>query len=117
MNIQFFHKREDIYGEINSKGGETIALESIEPWLLDKLTIGDFFTKSVGKARCSDKENYNRKTGRDLSTSRMKSKLLTVLDITSYTTTKFLILSDNEGHIYTLQKKEGANKLHFIEYA
>jgi hypothetical protein len=75
--IQFLHDRAyDEHGDIlYPKGGNTIVME--------KITFEEFeaatpcleepeFRLRVGIARCSKKENYNKKVGRELAKSRMK---------------------------------------------
>lgn len=131
--IQYCHKRkyengsgkvfqlgDKLYSEygmlqISSKGGETVALEVIEPWFFDSLTVNDFFEKKVGFARCSDDDNYCKKTGREFSTSRMKSVRLVVKQILTNGEEKLLILMDANNNLYTLQKINGY-KVRFIDW-
>jgi hypothetical protein len=71
----------------------------------------------VGKARCSNSENYNKKTGRELATSRMKPTYLTVEYIIEGPKGFILSLSDKTGNQYILEKSnvEGAN-VRFVDY-
>lgn len=117
MNIQFHHKRKvkslirpSISGEffteleINPAGGETISFHLPEAWLLETLEPSDFFTKPIGKARCSDSENYCKKTGRELAFSRMKPTILTCISNLVYTgNVRIVTLTDKEGFVYTLK--------------
>jgi hypothetical protein len=130
MFIQYCHirkfnevvvKHPDLIGileldELSAKGGKTIAMESIPLWFAKDLKTGDFFTKSVGKARCSDEENYNKKTGRELSQSRMKPMVFTVMVNEGVPDNGHLVLRDKAGCIYIFEKKPGSQYLHFIEY-
>ena len=126
MNIQFNHKRkEEAYlpegsytfdGRLASRGGQTIALEVPPPWFIETLQSLDFFTKSVGKARCSDEENYNKKTGRELAKSRMKPTVLTVLSNQDFGGVRILVLEDMNKNKYILEKRVGNKQVHFIGY-
>ena len=126
MNVQYYHDRivkpapgimrldESIYfGELNPKGGETVALEVPEPWVLEALTVGDFFTKQIGKAKCSTEDNYNKKTGRDLARSRMKPTVLTVIDIQKYPDLISVLLRGPDDSSYLLEKRSTFTKVHF----
>jgi hypothetical protein len=101
---------------LSARGGVTVAMQEIQPWLIETLKPGDFFTKSVGVARCSDKENYNKKTGREIAQSRMKLTVLTVVSIKDYSNVKTLILKDSNGNLFDLQKKHNCERVHFIGY-
>jgi hypothetical protein len=124
MGIQYNHvrKTQDKYSnlsldEVAPRGGETIALEVPQNWLIEQLHKGDTITKLVGKARCSNSENYNKKTGRELATSRMKPTYLTVEYIIEGPKGFILSLSDKTGNQYILEKSnvEGAN-VRFVDY-
>ncbi len=84
---------------LNPRGGQTIAIESLKPWIVKTLTVGDFFTKQLGKARCSDEDNYNKATGRELAKSRMKAVILTVVEIDG----EILVLQDEKKNRYTFK--------------
>jgi hypothetical protein len=102
--------------EICPSGGQTIAMEEIAPWLLDTLKSLDFLTRRIGVARCSHEDNYNKKTGRELAESRMKPIVLTVLSNEDYGSNRILVLKDDKGKVYTLEKRFNANSVHFISY-
>ena len=125
MNIQYYHNRkyndskflfDDYYSQISSRGGETIAFEVPEPWVLEALTIGDFFTKFIGKAKCSDEDNYNKKTGRVLSTSRLKATVLTVVRLENYGELRTAVLQDAKGKKYFIEKAPNYSKVRFTHY-
>jgi len=119
---QFYHDRlyrfTPCYSdmEICPSGGQTIAMEEIAPWLLDTLKSLDFLTRRIGVARCSHEDNYNKKTGRELAESRMKPIVLTVLSNEDYGSNRILVLKDDKGKVYTLEKRFNANSVHFISY-
>lgn len=123
MNIQYVHNREyqedhlDRYNLVlNSRGGETIAFEVPEPWVIEALTIGDFLTKLVGKAKCSDEDNYSKKIGRELASSRMKATVLTVVRLENYGELRSAVLQDSKGHKYYIEKAPNYTKVHFTLY-
>jgi hypothetical protein len=125
MNIQYVHNREfekDIYEfdyrcpVLLSRGGETIAFEVPEPWVIEALTIGDFLTKLVGKAKCSDEDNYSKKIGRELASSRMKATVLTVVRLENYGELRTAVLEDSKGHKYYIEKAPNYTKVHFTLY-
>jgi hypothetical protein len=124
MNIQYYHLRkiskvETILiifyeFELSATGGQTIAMEELNDWFIKDLKPDDFFTKLVGKARCSDKENYNKKTGRELSKSRMKPTVLTVVSNEDLSGTTVVTLKDDTGMFYHLEKRHNHNRVHLL---
>ena len=126
MNIQYCHSRkyvpefdlETLKCEmiLSATGGETIAMQEIQAWFAEQLQPGDFFTKSIGTARCSDDENYNKKTGRDIAKSRMKATTLTVISNKDFGHIRNLLLKDDKGNIYHLLKRATHANLHFVGY-
>jgi hypothetical protein len=122
MNIQYCHVRKfiacpfDYEVELSAKGGQTVAMQELELWFVESLKAGDFFTKLAGQAKCSDKENYNKKTGRELAKSRMKATVFTVQENNDYGGLRELILKDDKNNSYVLQKRPDHNKVHFIGY-
>lgn len=124
--IQFCHvrkykvgcKNSKNYGaELSSHGGLTIAMEEIQPWLIEQLEIGNFIERKVGKARCSDEDNYNKKIGRELSLSRMKATKLTVVSVNGVGTDhEILVLKDPDNATYLLSKYKNATRVYFEEY-
>jgi hypothetical protein len=116
--IQYNHKRKNTneFSPVDPKGGETIALEVPATWFLETLQPGDFFEKKVGKARCSDDDNYNKKTGRELATSRMKTVRLTCGHNKLYGEDRIVILIDPTGHQYVLKTSGKHYAPHFIDY-
>ncbi len=117
--IQYVHDRkwydctifDGSMSHILPKGGTTIALDVFEPWLFDQLVEGDTIEKRVGIARCSDEDNYHKAIGRELAASRLKLRKLKVT--AKYE--KILALSDDEGNLYTIKKRE-SGKVHFVEF-
>lgn len=84
---------------VDPRGGQTIAIESLKQWVVKTLVVGDFFTRQIGKARCSDEDNYNKKTGRELAKSRMRAVILTVVEIDG----ENLVLEDEQKNRYTFK--------------
>jgi hypothetical protein len=133
MNIQFNHSRKSpsfmivtsvdilakeitISSSVNPRGGETIAVEVPPPWFIETLQPQDFFMKSVGKARCSDEDNYNKKVGRELAQSRMKPTRLIVLSNQDFGGVRILVLEDKDKNKYVFEKRVGNKQVHFIGY-
>jgi len=121
MNVIFFHKRIYCYNkfmdlETFALGGETIAMEEIQPWFLDTISVGDFFEKKVGKAKCSNEDRYDKDVGRGLSKQRMKLKKLTVKDILRLNNKLIVELVDDENCSYKLVRHQGCNSVFFINY-
>lgn len=127
--MQFFHFRKPTYGKdqfglsvhqigISAKGGQTIAMEELKSWVVNALKEGETFTKKVGKARCSDKENYNKKTGRDLALNRIKVITLTVQKVLILSNYKEIQLTDAEGNLYCIQAvlNDNQGNARFISY-
>jgi len=118
--IQYVHNRKTIWDRqddlgISSTGGETIAMQGLEPWFVESLTPGDFFTKQVGFARCSDEENYCKKTGRELAKSRMKNMVFTVLTNHKFSVERTLILKDEKDRLYVIKTKANGKKAWLVE--
>lgn len=125
MSIQFHHKRnyepvitDDMLLkiEVHPRGGETVAMESLQAWFVESLSVGDVFTKRLGKSKCSLDDNFNKKTGRELAQSRMKPMEFTVVSKNLFGTTTILIVKDLLGNEYTLCSKAGTKISHLIEY-
>lgn len=115
--IQYNHQRlnNSTYTGVDSRGGQTIAFEVPQAWFLKTLQPGDFFEKKVGKARCSNDDNYNKKIGRELASSRMKSTKLICTSNIEGLDDRMTILQDPQGNLYILRSKsEGV--AHFIDY-
>lgn len=76
----FRHFR-DTFWEIAATGGSTLAVQELEPWFFASLKPGDFFEKRFGLAKCHPKDNFCKKTGRELAESKAKVKRFTVVKI------------------------------------
>lgn len=125
MTIQFHHKRnyepvitDDMLLkiEVHPRGGQTIAMESLQTWFVESLKVGDTFDKRVGKARCSMDDNFNKKTGRELAESRMKLNKFTVVSSNVFGKTTIIRLEDSNKNSYTLCSKAGSKIAHLVEY-
>lgn len=73
--IQYVHERHFDSKGLKAKGGRTVVSEKITKTefeaVVPSLNTPGFILK-VGFAECSKKDNYCKKTGRDLAKSRMK---------------------------------------------
>lgn len=98
---------------LNPRGGTTLAMQQIEPWYFDTLEPGTFFELSIGKAKCSVKDNYCKKTGRDLALERMKPRRVTVLDVIY----GIVILKDEKDNsVYHMVKNEKSTRVYLDQY-
>lgn len=88
---------------VSPKGGATVAMEAIPSWLLSTLKEGDTIVRKVGIARCSDEDNYCRKTGRELAESRMKQTVLTVDKVFPIGERTVVFLKDETGNLYEVK--------------
>ena len=118
MNVQYYHSRlSDDNDNVLATGGTTIAMEEIPVELFKQISVEHVLECAVGKARCSDKDNYNKKVGRNIAKGRMKNVQLAVNMVGTHPDgTIEVILSDIEGHQYTLVHKEGASTVRFVDY-
>lgn len=117
--VQFSHRRnntvsKDFTLEINPRGGVTSALEIPQSWLLAGLELGESFDKKTGIAICSTEDNYNKKTGRELASSRMKATKLTCIEIHEDDDGSHKIaLADGKGNVFLL-KRLASGGVHFL---
>ena len=81
---------------VNPKGGSTVAMEPIQSWLLDTVAQGDSIQRKIGIARCSEDDNYCKKTGRELAKSRMKTKTLVVVNVIKNTDQPTVVFFEDE---------------------
>jgi hypothetical protein len=84
--VQFAHVRRSVVTDNfelrpASRGGYTVALEIPQSWLLAEIKVGESFDKKVGIAICSSDDNYSKKLGRELSSSRLKATRLTCVEV------------------------------------
>lgn len=94
---------------VNPRGGTTVAMESIQSWLLDNLSQGDQIVRKLGIARCSKDDNYNKKTGRELAFSRLKTKLLTVVNIVKLGPNVTVFFEDEDENLFEVKKSADPN--------
>jgi hypothetical protein len=124
MSYQFFHYRQGkIFGEVFPKGGATFSVEEVSIDAFDHLSkaLGIAVKLRVGVARCSEKDNYNKRIGRLISRSRagLSSGLKTFLvdQITSFgDERRGLTLTQEDGSIVLFFKNnKGNNKVRLVE--
>jgi hypothetical protein len=124
MSYQFFHYRQGkIFGEVFPKGGATFSVEEVSIDAFDHLSkvLGIAVKLRVGVARCSEKDNYNKRIGRLISRSRagLSSGLKTFLvdQITSFGDEgRGLTLTQEDGSIVLFFKNnKGNNKVRLVE--
>jgi hypothetical protein len=119
MKINYFHVRDYNGFLVAPRGGTTLAMEQIEGWYFDTLEVGTFFEKSIGKARCSKKDNYCKKVGRELAVGRMKTTRLTVIAVVDEPSrnTRVVALRDSKDNsLYLMRKKAGTSRVYLSNY-
>jgi hypothetical protein len=124
MSYQFFHYRQGkILGEVFPKGGATFSVEEVSIDAFDHLSkaLGIAVKLRVGVARCSEKDNYNKRIGRLISRNRagLSSGLKKFLvdQITSFGDEgRGLTLTQEDGSIVLFFKNnKGNNKVRLVE--
>ncbi len=118
MKIVYSHNRNYIipplpkteYGseatEIDPRGGSTVAMESIQSWLLDTIEVGSTIERKVGIARCSEDDNYCKKTGRELAHSRLKTTLLKVVNKVTIGPNVTVFFEDKNKNLFEVKKSK-----------
>lgn len=112
MKIVYCHNREveevqrmdGISLQVSPRGGSTVAMEAIPSWLLDTIEMGSTIERKLGIARCSDEDNYCKKTGRELAQSRLKSNLLKVVNIVRIGTFTTVFFEDKNKNLFEVKK-------------
>lgn len=104
MKVIYCHNRELVEGEIQPRGGSTVAMESIQSWVLDTLEQGSSIVRKVGISRCSDDDNYCRKTGRQIAESRLKSTTLTVVNLVKMGDFVTVFFEDENDNLFEIKK-------------
>ena len=89
-----------------AKGGITVAMEAIQSWLLDTLEMGNTIERKIGIARCSDEDNYCKKTGRQIAQSRLKSKTLKVVNKVKIADFIIMFFEDSDGNLFEFKKSK-----------
>lgn len=117
----FYHKRTLCFNKFNALevyalGGETVAMEELQPWLVETIEIGDSIEKKIGKSKCSEKDRYAKKIGRELASERAKLKKLTVKNIIRLNNKLVVEFTDSENHLYVLVKYQHCNAVFFTHY-
>jgi hypothetical protein len=87
MSIQFFHDRRytrfSSFGELDSKGGTTFAIETDDLDIYD-FQVGKEVTLRASVAKCCPTDRYVRKTGTELCLQRLTEKYFTLISKRSY---------------------------------
>jgi hypothetical protein len=114
MKITFHHHR------INAKGGTTVAMEEIPVDMFREMTTEHALEVIVGLAKCSKKDNYNKKIGRSIAKARMTSVDLQVVGVANWhrpddREVREVVLRGEAG-IFTLRHTTGNKTVHLMEY-
>lgn len=128
MEFQVLHKREmkpegctfcfsNYRSNMLAKGGITIVLENLTSWFLDSLEECDFFEKKIGKSFCSKQDNYNKKEGVKIASSRLKNTKLFVDKIVKISeNVKTVTLRDKLYNSYTFRVDTRKENARFLSY-
>lgn len=90
--------------DLSPRGGSTVAMESIPSWLLDTIEMGSTIVRKVGIAKCSEDDNYCKKTGRELAQSRLKQTTLKVVNIVKIGTFVTVFFEDDNNNLFEVKK-------------
>jgi hypothetical protein len=101
-------------GTLLPKGGITFAMEEIEPDLFNQITEEHVLEAQFGFARCSDKDLYNKKIGREIAKGRMVNTEFEVTSINQFVDgqdrdVKIIYLTNNNGINVALVQKTGSS--------
>lgn len=120
MSTLFTHNRNGIVSNdfslsLDPRGGLTVAIEAPHTEVIKQIQVGESFDQKVGIAKCSTKDNYCKKTGRELAISRMKSTNLKCVEVAEQDNgDRFVALADGAGNAL-LFKRLAAGKVFFIQ--
>lgn len=81
MSVLFKHLRsKDVKGQINPKGGMTIAVEGMSTQLFvsaaSQILSGITFKLKTGISLCSEKDAFKKEIGRNVALSRMENVIV-----------------------------------------
>ena len=98
MNKQFFHYLKD-----SSKGGKTFCVELPDStefglMILNNIVNNDPIKLKIGIAKCSDKDYYIKKLGRELSSNRLKDEDFDLIKVTKNLNKSLVVLYNNNLH-------------------
>jgi len=110
MKITYHHER------IGPKGGTTVAMEEIPVDMFRELETGTVLEAQVGLAKCSLKDNYNKKIGRAIAKSRLTNVEFIVIATSIWESehgvqNKEVILK-HENNYFLLQHTSGNKTVH-----
>jgi hypothetical protein len=121
MSLQFLHDR-NLKSLLTGKGGTTYAVDTFNN-LENKnlhIKVGDHIGIDIGIAQCSDVDCFNKKIGRELSSSRLTLITFKVYKISKWLRednkvgTKIMLRLDNGSYLIVTQSSE-VSKFHVRE--
>jgi hypothetical protein len=120
MKLQYYHRR--LFDcNLSPKGGTTVAMEEIPVDMFAQITNENVLEAFLGTAKCSLKDNYNKKLGRRIATARLKSQELEVLAVSHWQkeddrSVKEVVLKNQLGQIITLRHTSGNKSVHIVAF-
>lgn len=122
MDLQFSYSR-SFKSKHSGKGGTIYAVQIIGnlEWDNDQneIKVGRYIGFNIGIARCSDKDNFNKKIGKDLARSRLKLTTFKVVSISKYLKednkirTKVTLKLEDESYLIINQSSQNS-KFHVV---
>ena len=119
MSTLFTHNRNGIVGNdfslsLDPRGGLTVAIEAPHTEVIKQIQVGESFDQKVGIAKCSTEDNYNKKIGRELAVSRMKSTNLKCVEVQDEPNGDRLVALSDGNNNALLFKRLAAGKVFFL---
>lgn len=117
MKITFHHSRP----RLSAKGGTTVAMEEIPVDMFKRITEDHIVEAKLGLAKCSKKDNYNKKIGRNIAKARMIDVELEVLAMAEWIRpderpVKEVVLGTPDGVILALRHTAGNKTVHLLAF-
>lgn len=118
MKIQYFHDRLIL----SPRGGNTIAMEIIPVDMFHNIDMDNVLEVAIGVARCSIKDNYNKKIGRSIATARLKNIELELLqsgeweDENGRQIVEKILVDTVTGNVFTLRHKSGNELVRLVAF-
>lgn len=118
MKLQYFHDRLIL----SPRGGNTIAMEIIPVDMFHNIDMDNVLEVALGVARCSIKDNYNKKIGRSIATERLKNVELELLqsgeweDENGRQVVEKILVDTVTGNVFTLRHKHGNELVRLVAF-
>lgn len=115
MDIQFNHQNGNNFVPRNQKQTFAVLLPSAETFTELLENPDRSITLGVGVAVCSPKDNYCKKTGRDLSSSRIRPIMYRLRTMHFINRDVFFDLNSDEGDYLQVKMSAKSQRLHLLK--